>query len=328
MRRRLFAALGAAFLLLGLGVFMSQTANAHEDSDCATNPASDEQCEGGEGRAAECFDGTDNDSDGFTDSADPSCPHAVEGPPGDATCSDGVDNDRDTLLDQADPDCQSPEGPAGEASCSDDVDNDGDGLLDQADPDCQSPEGPPEDANCSDHVDNDGDGSIDGADPDCVPPPASECSDGVDNDGDGATDFPFDRDCESAADFHESGSDEPECSDGVDNDDPEDTLADGADPACSGDDDDDETDDQPVTAAEKCTASEDAGLLTTDTTAETLWNGGLDSASPLTEDPEHNGVISGPLNDGFDGTPFEVAGDEASCALDLLVDEGVAPVDP
>jgi hypothetical protein len=38
-------------------------------------------------------------------------------------------------------------------------------------------------------------------------------------------------------------------------------------------------------------------------------------------------VISGPLGDALTGTPIEVVGDEASCAVDLALDEEVSPVD-
>lgn len=58
-----------------------------------------------------------------------------------------------------------------------------------------------------------------------------QCSDGVDNDGDGRIDFPNDPDCDNAQD----NSEFPECSDGVDNADPEDTVADSADPGCHSD---------------------------------------------------------------------------------------------
>ena len=44
---------------------------------------------------AMCFDGVDNDGDGFTDQNDPDCPR----------CFDGIDNDGDGLIDEADPDC-------------------------------------------------------------------------------------------------------------------------------------------------------------------------------------------------------------------------------
>jgi len=44
---------------------------------------------------AMCFDGIDNDGDGFTDYNDPDCPR----------CYDGIDNDGDGLVDLADPDC-------------------------------------------------------------------------------------------------------------------------------------------------------------------------------------------------------------------------------
>jgi hypothetical protein len=44
---------------------------------------------------AMCFDGIDNDGDGFSDLNDPDCPR----------CFDGIDNDQDGLVDENDPDC-------------------------------------------------------------------------------------------------------------------------------------------------------------------------------------------------------------------------------
>jgi len=82
------------------------------------------------------------------------------------------------------------------------------------------------------------------------------------------------------------------------------------------------------TSTDKCTAAAgDPGLLTTDTLGQTLWDGGLSALSPLTEDPNRDGVISGPLSDALTGTPLEVVGDEVGCLLDLLLDENVSPID-
>jgi hypothetical protein len=84
----------------------------------------------------------------------------------------------------------------------------------------------------------------------------------------------------------------------------------------------------PPPSADPCTAAAgDPGLLTTDTLGQTLWDGGLSALSPLTEDPDRNGVISGPLSDALTGTPLEVVGDEVGCLLDLLLDENVSPID-
>jgi hypothetical protein len=102
------------------------------------------------------------------------------------------------------------------------------------------------------------------------------------------------------------------CADGVDND--FDGLTDGDDPDCQG------------ATVNLCTAAaSDPGLLTDDTLGQTLWDGGVSALSPLTEDPERNGAISGPLGDALTGTPLEPVGDEASCAVDLLLDEGTFP---
>jgi hypothetical protein len=227
------------------------------------------------------------------------------------------------------PNC-TPEGPEF-GNCNDGIDNDGDGKIDGEDPDCQTPptqEGPPGDATCSDGIDNDQDGDTDGADSDCQTPPTTEgpagdptCSDGIDNDQDGDTDG-ADSDCQTPPP-------PPACSDGIDND--EDGFTDGDDPGCENPEDNDETD--PVTA-QNCTADAgDPGLLTEDTLAKTAWDGGLDALAPLTENPKRNGVISGPLGDAFqppDGplAALEVVGDEATCLLDLLLDEDVSPIDP
>jgi hypothetical protein len=70
----------------------------------------------------------------------------------------------------------------------------------------------------------------------------------------------------------------------------------------------------------------DPGLLTDDTLGQTLWDGGL-QLPPLTENPERNGILSGPLGTVFEGTPLEVVGDEVACLLDLLIDETASPID-
>jgi len=208
-------------------------------------------------------------------------------------------------------------------NCNDGIDNDGDGLVDGDDPDCQVPptqEGPPGDPTCSDGIDNDQDGAIDGADSDCQTPPTTEgppgdptCSDGIDNDQDGATDG-ADSDCVPGP-TTEGPPGDPTCTDGIDND--QDGATDSADSGCQ------------TAPVNHCTAAaDDPGLLTTNTLGQEIWDGGGDALSPLTENPEHNGVISGPLNDALDDTPLEVVGDEASCALDLLLDETVSPIDP
>jgi len=220
------------------------------------------------------------------------------------------------------PNC-GPEGPEF-GNCDDGIDNDGDGLIDAADPDCQTPpttEGPPGDPTCSDGIDNDQDGATDGADSDCQTPPTTEgppgdptCSDGIDNDQDGATDG-ADSDCQTPP-TTEGPPGDPTCFDGIDND--QDGATDSDDSGC-----------QTPPPPNLCTAgSGDPGLLTPNTLGQEIWDGGGNALSPLTEDPEHNGVISGPLNDALAGSPLEVVGDEGSCAADLLLDETVSPIDP
>ena len=60
----------------------------------------------GNGNPAECTDGLDNDSDGWTDSADPEC---ISGQSetgfGITQCNDNIDNDSDGDIDSDDPGC-------------------------------------------------------------------------------------------------------------------------------------------------------------------------------------------------------------------------------
>ncbi len=56
--------------------------------------------------------------------------------PAETDCTDGNDNDNDGLTDCADPSCFGQTGCTTEAICDDGFDNDGDGLADCADPDC------------------------------------------------------------------------------------------------------------------------------------------------------------------------------------------------
>jgi hypothetical protein len=139
------------------------------------------------------------------------------------------------------------------------------------------------------------------------------------------------------ANFLKQGKDR--CQADADADEDDDADADEDDDADADEDDDADADadvdgdvdgdaDVDADASNLCTAAAgDPGLLTDDTLAQTLWDGGLDVLSPLVEDPERNGVISGPLGTAFEGTPLEVVGDEAACALDLLLDETVSPID-
>jgi len=101
-----------------------------------------------------CFDGQDDDNNGLTDCADPSCNMRACGPAcicanlkkAEDLCSDQVDNEMDGLTDCADPDCVGKSCRAGctciadggqtETDCTDGVDNDLDGKIDCLDPDC------------------------------------------------------------------------------------------------------------------------------------------------------------------------------------------------
>jgi len=223
--------------------------------------------------------------------------------------------DGTTCVPQATHPCN--EGPQGNASCSDGIDNDQDNAIDNLDPDCKEDASQgPNAATCHDGLDNDRDGLIDGADPDCQTPPTTEgppgdatCSDGVDNDHDGLIDG-ADPDCQTP----EGPPGNPTCSDGIDND--GDGLIDAADPGCVPPD--------PCTAA-----AGDPGLLTDDTLGQTLWDSGL-MIPPLTEDPDRDGAITGPLGDAFqppDGplAALEPLGDEATCAGDLALDQDALP---
>lgn len=60
------------------------------------------------------------------------------------TCYDGVDNDQDGWIDRDDPDCSAEDGPLDEIgriaglACNDGIDNDGDGAIDADDSVCTS----------------------------------------------------------------------------------------------------------------------------------------------------------------------------------------------
>ncbi len=149
----------------------------------------------------ECFDGIDNDNDGFYDGADPGCIEnfSKESPDPDIpACSDGADNDKDGLLDFEDPGCfnllDNDEYDEPVPACRDGIDNDGDGLYDY-----------PNDPGCLLNLeDSEEDDCPDG---DSCPP----CSNGVDDDGDGFIDFPDDPGCDSAGDTDEFSSDPSIC---------------------------------------------------------------------------------------------------------------------
>jgi predicted GH43/DUF377 family glycosyl hydrolase len=95
-----------------------------------------------------CSDRTDNDGNGKTDCADPSCQvfdFCQER--SEAHCTDGIDNNADGLTDCKDPECCgfaacASEPSCGErttAACSDSTDNDNNGLIDCADFSCALP---------------------------------------------------------------------------------------------------------------------------------------------------------------------------------------------
>ena len=124
-----------------------------------------------------CFDGLDNDGDGFFDLDDPGClddPFTATELLG-TECDDGVDNDLDQRLDHfGDPSCLGDPTNTSESlgtECDDGIDNDGDGKTDLADPTCQEdPTGVAElgTTACDDNVDNDFDGRTDTADAGCL----------------------------------------------------------------------------------------------------------------------------------------------------------------
>ena len=140
--------------------------------------------EGTPGFSGQCDDGRDNDTDSFTDEADPGCRNDdTEAPNNRPTdCDDGRDNDGDGLVDTAqDPGCS------------------GDGS--ETDPGAEPPPVTPTPQTTT-------------TTPPPPPPPASttttpvappatpgvsECRDGIDNDGDRRTDRPSDPGCDSDA---------------------------------------------------------------------------------------------------------------------------------
>lgn len=74
-------------------------------------------------------------------------------------------------------------------------------------------------------------------------------------------------------------------------------------------------------------AAGDAGLSGEGTIGQQLADNGL-IVSPVTEDPDGNGAVSGAIKDGGEGTEAEILTDEIGCLVDFLVDEEVAPLDP
>jgi hypothetical protein len=111
------------------------------------------------GRLPACGDGIDNDSDGFTDTADSGCRDA-EDHSEELDCRDGINNDADGLVDYPeDPGCESADDGSESSAllvCDDGEDNDDDGLIDyRADPGCADPSSTTEAPQCQDGVNND-----------------------------------------------------------------------------------------------------------------------------------------------------------------------------
>ena len=156
----------------------------------------------------DCFDGLDNDGDGFIDDSDPGCAHndgLAEAPdPKIWLCDDGLDNDGDGLIDfPADPGCAAREDDDEShqlnPQCFDGIDNDGDGLIDY-----------PSDPGCFSTLAND-------ESDDCPSGPlCPECSNRIDDDGDGVFDYPADPGCDTSFDDDEFNANVTNCGSGVD----------------------------------------------------------------------------------------------------------------
>jgi len=115
----------------------------------------------------DCYDGIDNDGNGVTDCADPTCGQdiccSIE-----CDCEDGIDNDGNGDIDCDDSYCDPMTSYIETCFCNDGIDNDFDQLTDCDDPDCANFIYQYE-CNCLDGIDNDGDGLIDTLDDDeCV----------------------------------------------------------------------------------------------------------------------------------------------------------------
>ena len=159
-----------------------------------------------------CDDGDDNDDDGLTDCADPSCYGNPEvtvcqtmGEAG--HCDDNTDNDGDGHVDCDDWECTF-DPACYETNCTNSIDDDGNGHTDCEDYSCQfqdlCPNTENTNATCADGIDNDSSGHIDCEDFGCTrfaapnvtvcEGSAKSCADGLDNDGDGHIDCD-DYDC-------------------------------------------------------------------------------------------------------------------------------------
>ncbi len=321
MMRRLLIALMALMLIGGV----AGVARAGQD-DRGGGEAAAEVRDGSKGpKKGNCADGVDNDEDGKIDAADPGCQKpgcepsgtqpkkcqensdtvdpcaGIGDDDGDAHCNDddncpNVEND-----DQADEDDDGI-GDACDSCDGDNVDTDGDGICDDEDA-C------PNDA--QNDVDSDG---VCGDEDNC---PADANADQADGDDDGLGDA-CDRCPQGGADPDGDGicGDDDNCP-LIPNPEQQDSDDDGVGDACE----------PPPPPVDLCTAGTgDPGLITEHTLGQTLWNAGL-QLSPLTEDPEADGPLSGAIYGGGTGTPLEVVTDELGCAVDLLFDAAALGAD-
>jgi len=140
----------------------------------------------------DCFNGFDDDLDGFIDEEDSDCDVL----PFEAVCDDDIDDDLDGQVDCADLDCAG--APACIEVCDNALDDDADGDTDCLDTDCAPC--PATEVECGNLFDDDADGQTDCDDTDCValctPPvcgdgllaPTEECDDSNMESGDGCSD--------------------------------------------------------------------------------------------------------------------------------------------
>jgi DNA-binding beta-propeller fold protein YncE len=80
--------------------------------------------------------GIDRDDDGWLDGDERDLGTPPDDPALPTACSDAIDNDSDGFTDGADPGCRDEYGSSERPSCNDGIDNDGDGPIDMADGDC------------------------------------------------------------------------------------------------------------------------------------------------------------------------------------------------
>jgi hypothetical protein len=153
--------------------------------------------------------------------------------------------------------------------------------------------------------------------------PTGNCANGVDDEGDGFTDS-ADPDCQLPGCLP-SNLTPKKCNETTDNSPPscEDNNT-CPPPPC--DDNNtcppppcEDTNTCPPPPADPCSSG---GLLTDKTIGQTLWDGGL-QIPPLTEDPDADGVLTGPISKAADGTPLQPVFYEVGCAGDLLIDGSV-----